>query len=1074
MVSLRRFGLPLVVFLLALTAVAARLWDVQVGENQVWAQEAANLMRSWRVEPYLRGTITDRDGRVWVRDEEVYELELVWRDFRRGHPLGQVAQVRSLVEVRSVPLREVHSDLAATALDLVHLSPSEIDAFGEGDFLRLGEVFVPAVPGETVSQRRQNARTRRRASRASELHWYVTAMLSPSRRERRAIRDAKGTDAWSEAYIDIVAEARGVEVRVFADELRARLDDSLVRLAELGGEALDLTGGEDGLGSPFDRLISLLEDKRRSVEFAAADDLFREAAGFAPGRLDHDNLAAIDLEWLRRALYWDDARLAEWVNERGHAFTDEVRRTLAGHVIARAKVAQEWERPGDQILSSLASLFASDSPTQSGSALPHEWWDLDEIAVLDRFDRRFERTGTLPDALFRGGLPFQAANLRDLREAGASEQEVVQAAIASVPGLPDSGRPGVSPVAYTAHHLVEVARQPYPTWRRHHQDAVEAVLLHWGEEFQSRVRTLFAGLPGGVALREAEVEEALATKSYIIRDRESRPLRFSRTPSYEVVHLVTRYPDRYAGFHVRSSTRRMPIALVEGDEEGRMVGEFLIGRTRTPYMVDVFRQRPDEARLRAAQRELDQDEETRAWIYETVQGLRSTQVAMGASGIEGYFEQELSGKNGYREHLGLQEREEGREPVHIPAIDGRDLTLTLHLPLQAEWERVLNSPAPPPPDEEKPDRAWHASPVGAVMLMTVDGEVIVSASSPLVPDDERRYHQDGQRTVAVDRSLRMLRGQPPGSVFKPFVALWALESGKITPHTPFECCQQPGDPSPFGSHKPGGLSGGKVHCLSSGHGALADGGVTLDLALRKSCNAYFAGLGEWIDRPGFRDVCDSFGFHGATGVRIFGNRLGLVEDTRASELFDPRRKAVLTAPMRQRFANGLSHMNASVAQVGRAYAGLATGRLPELTFVRAIGDEVLEPRTERMPFAQAHLESVRSALAQVVESGTAQGKGLDAKSLGYTLACKTGSADYNTTTGKVPEDPMAPLGRTPWVDGDRKHGWLAGWFPVEDPKFVVVVYCHDTSTTSSHIATHITRQLLTAPETAAWIQEELK
>ena len=44
--------------------------------------------------------------------------------------------------------------------------------------------------------------------------------------------------------------------------------------------------------------------------------------------------------------------------------------------------------------------------------------------------------------------------------------------------------------------------------------------------------------------------------------------------------------------------------------------------------------------------------------------------------------------------------------------------------------------------------------------------------------------------------------------------------------------------------------------------------------------------------------------------------------------------------------------------------------------------------------------------------------------------------------------------------GMRKHTWVAGWFPSDEPRAIVVIYVHDTSTTSSHGAVYLASQFL--------------
>ena len=116
------------------------------------------------------------------------------------------------------------------------------------------------------------------------------------------------------------------------------------------------------------------------------------------------------------------------------------------------------------------------------------------------------------------------------------------------------------------------------------------------------------------------------------------------------------------------------------------------------------------------------------------------------------------------------------------------------------------------------------------------------------------------------------------------------------------------------------------------------------------------------------------------------------------------------------------------------------------------------------------LTRIRDILRDVVREGSAAGKRLDAKSLGFILAAKTGSADY-VSEGLVPVDPSAPLRAYVFEEGARKHTWLAGWFPAEAPAAVLVVYLHDTSTTSSHSAVHVASQFLRTDEVRAFVEQ---
>jgi len=169
---------------------------------------------------------------------------------------------------------------------------------------------------------------------------------------------------------------------------------------------------------------------------------------------------------------------------------------------------------------------------------------------------------------------------------------------------------------------------------------------------------------------------------------------------------------------------------------------------------------------------------------------------------------------------------------------------------------------------------------------------------------------------------------------------------------------------------------------------------------------------------------------------------------------------------RMRFANGLVHVQATPMQVARATAGLVTGRLPDLRLVRAIDGKPVEASARELGISERSRRAVMRALEGVVAhpGGTGSGKGLDRATLGFGFACKTGSAD-------VRELPPEAGGTGEVEHGQRKmlkQSWVAGWFPVEEPRAIVVVMLHLTSETASHSSVHVASQFLSTPEVRAF------
>ncbi len=1056
MVNLRRCGPLLGTIGLAAAVLVARLYEVQVRQHETWAREAVNLSRSWEVMPYQRGAILDRKGRNLVQDERVYELEFVWREFRRGHGLGQVAQLRSVLGMSYVPLQDARQDLSTWALAFLSLSPAQIDRFGKGGTLQVGAMQVPALLEHGRRARLSAARHQRRGSRASELHFYTKALLNFGRDASRDLERLRKQFP-ERSYLDLAAEVMGSDASTQAAEVSARLTAALVELDALAQRInwalLVSESGEAARpwdrGSLAERLLALVEFKRSEVQFATADALFRRAAGFDPARLDAANLARVDLDWLRRALYWDEARLEQWRVDRGRAWPASVTEYLAGYSIVRSKLQASAAPPGQRVLSSLALAFNADTQrTLPGRAAPRPWWEVQRIVGLAHLMERCAEPDLMLAEWAEFVLPCQDKGLLALDD----EQRLE----ATLPPATEA-RPASS--GDNARRMLNVADSASPTWAPEDEPAFVAALLHWDGFLQERVDQVLSQLPGPLRLDDEWVEAALERRAYFVRDWGARPVLLDPEPSYDLVYAVTRDPETHAGFRVRATTRRLRLEL-DDSNNGRAVAVAapLIGRVRSPYLLRILEQQPREGSLRELRRKRQLGDEDLTTIQDLVGSTLQAGEVMGGSGLEGYFDLALKGRSGFHVSSGLQDRVAGTvQSSFQPAVDGEDLRLTLDLDLQRAAQSVIDAPLPPPSSEQRPDRLWHKHPVGAIVLVSASGDVLAAASGPSVLGRVPGLHQDGQARFAYDRTLRQHTFQPPGSVFKPFVAAWALDQGWIDPReTHVDCRARPGEVG--GMHR----EGAKVHCHSTwGHGVL-----TLGDALLHSCNAYFAMVGEtFYDANSFREMAHAFGFDRPTGVRSLdqGDRhpSGLREDERSSGFFQEERPA--TAPTLQRLGNGLTAISTTVLQVARAYVGLATGRLPQLRMVQSVGGVDLPRREDPLSLSTESLEIVRRSLREVPQSGTAAGTGLDTQSLGFSLACKTGSADYQK--GKVPD------GAGGWKNGMRKHGWVAGWFPADDPQAIVVVYVHDTSTTSSHVATHVMRQFLNSSAVRQYVRQ---
>ena len=108
---MRRVG-PLLMFaFLGALFVTGRLYKIQIVEHELWANEAAGILHSGVVLPPDRGRIFDATGAIVARDLETYRLILNYREFRRGHPLGQIAHAHSTLKNHTIPLQKTNKYL---------------------------------------------------------------------------------------------------------------------------------------------------------------------------------------------------------------------------------------------------------------------------------------------------------------------------------------------------------------------------------------------------------------------------------------------------------------------------------------------------------------------------------------------------------------------------------------------------------------------------------------------------------------------------------------------------------------------------------------------------------------------------------------------------------------------------------------------------------------------------------------------------------------------------------------------------------------------------------------------------
>jgi cell division protein FtsI/penicillin-binding protein 2 len=228
----------------------------------------------------------------------------------------------------------------------------------------------------------------------------------------------------------------------------------------------------------------------------------------------------------------------------------------------------------------------------------------------------------------------------------------------------------------------------------------------------------------------------------------------------------------------------------------------------------------------------------------------------------------------------------------------------------------------------------------------------------------------------------------PGSTFKPVVVAAALEEGKITPKTKIFC--------------ENGAFNFKGKTIKD-HVGSAD--LTFDEILAKSSNIGASKIALMLKDSVYYDYVRRFGFGQKTEISEPGENPGIVNP--------PSKWDELT---KTRMAFGQS-VAVTPLQLTMAYCALANGGK---LMKPVIGDE--KPVLVRRVCSRGTADRVKNALEKTVSD---QGTAPLARVNGVAVGGKTGTAQAITADGHYARDKY-------WT-------MFAGFFPVKDPNYVVVV-----------------------------------
>ena len=374
---------------------------------------------------------------------------------------------------------------------------------------------------------------------------------------------------------------------------------------------------------------------------------------------------------------------------------------------------------------------------------------------------------------------------------------------------------------------------------------------------------------------------------------------------------------------------------------------------------------------------------------------------VGKQSLEQARDEQLRGKPGLHRVEVTARGDVVRELSRVPDKRGETLQLTVDAGLQEYAGRRLGPES------------------GSVVVLDIlTGEILCMASMPSF--DPNKFaagitHEDWGR-LSGDPKLPLLNKTlqslyPPGSTFKPAVALAVLEAG-IDPSQTVTCTGR----YPYG--------GRTWHCWKrEGHGS-----VDMGRAISQSCDVYFYHMGRQV---------------GIDAIAESGRALGLGQEF---PLPFPH-QSYGTMPDKdwknEKYGESWRVADTLNASVGQGYVLANPLQLAVLSARLASGKKVM-PRIfpsknvheDRLNFRSAHLDVVREAMVRVVNGdGTARGARLPFQEI--ELAGKTGTAQVRRITNAERRTRVLRNEELAWKL--RDHGLFVAFAPAAQPRFAASV-----------------------------------
>lgn len=394
--------------------------------------------------------------------------------------------------------------------------------------------------------------------------------------------------------------------------------------------------------------------------------------------------------------------------------------------------------------------------------------------------------------------------------------------------------------------------------------------------------------------------------------------------------------------------------------------------------------------------------------YCPLKGIRPSGSLVGVSGLEEYYDCELRGSDGEQ----LVEVNTLGDSVRILGIKnptpGSDLTTSINAGLQEEISKYFKMP------DMVNGKTVYTNKHGAAVVTGIDGRIMAFYSEPsfdpnLLIGNIEGVSENSATLSALFKSPdlpffnRVIGGTfHPGSVFKPLVALAALEEGAINKAYRYV---------DSGHVTVNGFTYNNWYFTEYGR---TEGEIDLTRALARSTDTFFYKIGELTGPDNIAKWADYFNLDKKTNIDLPGEVKGLIP---SPEWKKKTKKEQWFLGNTYNTSIGQGDVAVTPLQINTSIAAIAAnGKVCQPLF-----NKNLPTVCRQVSVNQKNVDLVKEGMLKACETGGTAYTFFDfpEKNNSVKVACKTGTAQ---------------------VDADgTPHAWFTFFAPADKPEIVVTV-----------------------------------